>query len=82
MIYRRDGCHLAKNARAKIAREIGRSFAIDEWVTEGGSRLLRLPWSLNGIVSRKCMIIKREKDLVKFDPRTLRTVLPEFRRSP
>lgn len=69
---------LTKNARARIAREIGRRFSIDEWVTEGGSRLLRLPWSLNGIVSRKCIIIKREKDLVKFDPRTSRTVLPGF----
>lgn len=75
------GYRLSRQRRTAIARGIGRRFAIDEWVTSGGSRLMRLPNSLNAIVSRKCMIIKDEKDLVKFDPRDSDLVLPAFRKS-
>jgi DNA primase catalytic subunit len=76
-----DAYALTKRQRRELARRVGERFAIDEWVTEGGSRLMRLPYSLNAIVSRKCMIIKRGKDLLKFDLRTSELVLPEFTRS-
>jgi len=33
-------------------------FAIDPWVTEGEARLARLPFTLNGMVSRICMPIE------------------------
>lgn len=69
---------LSKPERKLIARKLGRRYAIDEWVTEGGSRLLRLPYSLNGLVSRKCMPIEEERDLVEFDPRISDTVMPGF----
>jgi len=75
-----DAYDMTKTDRRNLSRQIGRRLELDEWVTEGGSRLMRLPYSLNGIVSRKCMIIKREKDLVKFDPRTSELVLPAFTR--
>lgn len=67
--------------RRHIARRLARRYAIDEWVTEGSSRLLRLPYSLNGIVSRKCMQIEEERDLVEFDPRSSDMVLPGFAHS-
>lgn len=39
--------------RAKLAEEAQRSgFHIDPWVTGGGSRLARAPFSLNGLVSK------------------------------
>jgi DNA primase catalytic subunit len=72
---------LSRKDRATLARKYGRRFAIDEWVTSGSSRLLRLPNSLNGIVSRKCMKIKLERDLMRFDPRDSSLVVPLFRRS-
>lgn len=73
---------LTRSERTAIARRYGKRYAIDEWVTAGGSRLMRLPWSLNAIVSRKCMEIKRGRDLLKFDPRTSVLVMPDFIRSP
>ena len=69
---------LSKKRRTTLARLIGKRYDIDEWVTAGGSRLMRLPYSLNALVSRKCEIIKDERDLVGFDPRTSKLVLPEF----
>jgi len=73
---------LTKKERSSLARRYGRTFAIDEWVTAGGSRLMRLPYSLNGLVSRKCMVIKDGRDLLGFDPRSDREVIPDFLRSP
>ena len=73
---------LGMRERAALARKYGRRFAIDEWVTAGGSRLMRLPYSLNGLVSRKCMVIKDGRDLLGFDPRSESTVIPSFLRSP
>jgi DNA primase catalytic subunit len=72
---------LTSAQRRTLARRVGRRHPIDEWVTSGGSRLMRLPYSLNGLVSRKCMIIKEVRDLVRFDPRTSKLVLPRFIRS-
>ncbi len=69
---------LSKKQRVDLARRIGKRYDIDEWVTTGGSRLMRLPHSLNGLVSRKCMIIKGVRDLLGFDPRTSKLVLPGF----
>ncbi len=72
---------LTRRQRAEIARRFARRYDIDEWVTVGGSRLMRLPRSLNGLVSRKCMIMKWGKDLLRFDPRTSGAVTPRFLRS-
>ena len=76
-----DAYLLARRERIKIARACARRYSIDEWVTAGGSRLMRLPYSLNSLVSRKCMVMKDGRDLLQFDPRTSRTVLPKFVRS-
>ena len=72
---------LTRKERRSIARRFARRFDIDEWVTEGGSRLLRLPYSLNALVSRKCMRIKEERDLARFDPRTSGFVMPDYLKS-
>ena len=67
--------------RSSLALRIARRYAIDEWVTKGESRLMRLPYSLNSLVSRKCMIMKDERDLLGFDPRVSAFVIPKFLRS-
>jgi DNA primase catalytic subunit len=72
---------LTKRERKAIARTMGRRYDIDEWVTEGGSRLMRLPYSLNATVSRKCVRIKDERGLSRFDPRTSLLAVPEFTKS-
>ena len=54
--------------RRHIAQRVKeQGFQIDEWVTSGGMRLIRLPFSLHGLVSR--IIIPLEKsELPRFDP--------------
>ncbi len=43
--------------KALAGRLKDEGFAIDPWVTEGESRLARLPFTMNGMVSRICMPI-------------------------
>ncbi len=71
----------SRKQRSVLAREFGKRYDIDEWVTIGDSRLMRLPYSLNALVSRKCMVMKWGRDLLSFDPRTSREVTPRFLRS-
>jgi DNA primase catalytic subunit len=72
---------LTRKQRTELSRRYARRYDIDEWVTVGGSRLMRLPRSLNGLVSRKCMVMKCGRDLLGFDPRTSDAVSPRFLRS-
>lgn len=70
---------LSREERRRLAIACAKRYAIDEWVTSGGSRLMRLPYSLNGLVSRKCLIMKGDvRDLRGFDPRTSGEVIPKF----
>jgi len=62
---------LTKAERTRIAARFGRRYAIDEWVTSGEMRLIRLPYSLHGMVSRVVIPVPR-RDLKTFrydDPR-------------
>ncbi|HEY7589311.1 MAG TPA: DNA primase [Thermoplasmata archaeon] len=43
---------LTKKERTRIASRFAERYAIDEWVTSGEMRLIRLPYSLHGMVSR------------------------------
>jgi DNA primase catalytic subunit len=52
-------------------------FHIDEWVTSGEYRLIRLPNSLNGIVSRIALPLKKD-ELKSFDPVHDERCLPKF----
>jgi DNA primase catalytic subunit len=70
----RKALKLTREEREEIAKRYS-SYAIDEWVTNGEMRLTRLPYSLNGLVSRVCMPINIE-DVAKFDPRKM--AIPSF----
>jgi DNA primase catalytic subunit len=63
---------LTKGERTRIAERIGRRYAIDEWVTSGEMRLIRLPYSLHGMVSRIVLPVPRS-DLETFRYDDLRT---------
>jgi len=50
---------LTRKERATIAKRFARRYAIDEWVTSGEMRLIRLPYSLHGMVSRIVIPVPR-----------------------
>lgn len=52
-------------------------FAIDPWVTEGEARLARLPFTLNGLVSRVCTPIEIS-EIKKLDFWRGKPFVPEF----
>lgn len=54
-----DAYGLTKAQRTRIARRYGKRFALDEWVTSGEMRLIRLPYSLHGMVSRIVVPVDR-----------------------
>ena len=56
---------------------IRKGFVMDEWVTAGGIRMIRLPYSLNGLVSRIALPLK-PSELESFDPLTDLRVIPSF----
>jgi DNA primase catalytic subunit len=64
--------------RRQLARNVKeKGFKIDEWVTAGDMRLIRLPYSLHGLVSR--VVIPVEKgELEGFDPVHDKRCLPKF----
>jgi len=64
--------------RKELAKELKqKGFLIDEWVTTGGMRLIRLPYSLHGMVSRVVFPISVEQ-LDIFDPITDPRCIPDF----
>jgi len=67
-----------RKQRGVLAQELKRKgFLIDEWVTTGGMRLIRLPYSLHGMVSRVVLPIKAN-ELTRFDPITDSRCIPKF----
>ena len=69
---------MSKGARRKLARKlIDQGYAIDEWVTAGGSRLIRLPYSLHGMVSRIVLPLSI-KQAERFDPVKDKKARPSF----
>lgn len=69
---------LTAEERADLAAKVkAEGFHIDEWVTAGEMRLIRLPFSLNGLVSRIVLPLKKQ-ELESFDPIHDERVLPKF----
>lgn len=71
IVYSGRGCHvhvfdrraykLKLKERKKLANKF-RNYGIDKWVTEGKIRLVRLPYTLNAIVSRISIPIENRKE--------------------
>jgi len=58
-----------------------KGFLIDEWVTTGGMRLIRLPYSLHGMASRVALPIEPSQ-LPTFNPIIDPRVVPNFLKQP
>ena len=69
---------LSDKQRLELAQKVkAEGFAIDEWVTAGEMRLIRLPYSLNGLVSR--IVLPLEKSEVeRFNPVNDARCTPKF----
>jgi DNA primase catalytic subunit len=64
--------------RLEIAKQVKQAgYHIDEWVTSGEMRLIRLPYSLNGLVSRIALPLKKD-EFESFDPVHDERCLPKF----
>ncbi len=77
-VFDKSTLSLSKEARhsiAKIAMYAG--YHIDEWVTAGSIDLVRLPYSLHGLVSRVPVLL-RQSEVKKFDPFMDARVMPKF----
>jgi len=74
----KDVYDLSTKKRLSFAKEVKEEgFHIDEWVTTGEYRLIRLPHSLNGLVSRIALPIEKE-EMENFDAIHDRRCLPNF----
>ncbi|MEM3736917.1 MAG: DNA primase [Candidatus Bathyarchaeia archaeon] len=76
-VQNEDATNMGWAERKRLAKEFSAEYPIDEWVTSGEMRLLRLPYSLHGVVSRICIPLKVD-DLEDFDPRVDGRCLPRF----
>jgi DNA primase catalytic subunit len=71
---------MSEKKRHNLAHVVKKKgFAIDEWVTTGEMRLIRLPFSLHGLVSRIVLPLQKS-EVDNFDPRTDRRCIPKFLR--
>jgi DNA primase catalytic subunit len=69
---------LSTRKRRHIAQKVvEKGFQIDEWVTSGGMRLIRLPYSLHGLVSRIAIPVE-EVELESFNPVRDKRCIPKF----
>jgi DNA primase catalytic subunit len=69
---------LSTNERLNHAQQAKQAgFHIDDWVTSGEFRLIRLPYSLNGLVSRIVWPLKKD-ELESFDAIHDKRCLPKF----
>ena len=69
---------LNNQERLNLAQQVKKEgFHIDEWVTSGEMRLIRLPYSLNGLVSRIVLPLTKD-ELESFDAVHDERCLPKF----
>ncbi len=68
---------MKKKEREKLGEKWAKKYPIDPWVTSGEMRLIRLPYSLHGMVSRICIPLSLG-EIKSFDPRKDRKCFPSF----
>ena len=67
-IFDNDSFSWSYKKRKDLADTVlGKGFPIDEWVTSGGARLIRVPFSLHGMVSRIVYPLRID-ELANFNP--------------
>jgi len=79
-IFDKDVFEWSHKKRSEFAKQIKKKgFRIDEWVTSGSMRLIRLPYSLHGMVSRIVTPINIS-ELEEFNPIEDERCIPNFLR--
>lgn len=74
----KDTLGWSRDQREKLLLDLdAKCFRVDDWVTSGGMRLIRLPYSLHGMVSRIVTPLALE-DLEDFDPIRDERCIPRF----
>jgi len=77
-VFDKDVFRWSYKRRTGLANSLKqKGFLIDEWVTSGGMRLIRLPYSLHGMVSR-IVISLRVEEMKNFNPIRDRRCIPKF----
>lgn len=76
-VFDEEATTLTFNDRKILAKKLAKKFAIDEWVASGEMRLIRLPYSLHGMVSRVCVPLSIE-EVKNFNPINDKRCIPEF----
>ena len=77
-VFDRDPLTWSYSKRLNLAKRLKKKgFMIDEWVTTGGMRLIRLPYSLHGMVSRIVLPIEAT-ELKTFNPVNDPRCVPKF----
>lgn len=77
-VFDKESFGWSRRKRKELARKLKKEgFLIDEWVTTGGMRLIRLPYSLHGMVSRIVLPITID-EMLSFYPVTDKRCLPKF----
>ena len=77
-VFDQEAYKLNPKQRLILAQEVKREgFHIDEWVSSGEMRLIRLPYSLNGLVSRIVLPLSKQ-EIESFDPITDERCQPKF----
>lgn len=77
-VFDKDAYEMNRKSRRQLAEEVkSKGFPIDEWVTAGEMRFIRLPYSLHGLVSR-IVIPVDSKELGDFDPVKDARCVPRF----
>jgi DNA primase catalytic subunit len=79
-VFDQKACSLSTRQRVALAAAAkAKGFEIDEWVTAGEMRLIRLPYSLHGMVSRIALPLEK-KEVEKFSPVSDARCIPTFLR--
>lgn len=79
-VFDEDAYKMSYSERRKFAKNLkAKGFPIDRWVTSGGMRLIRLPYSLHGMVSRIAIPVNID-ELRSFDPLNDERCMPRFLR--
>ncbi len=77
-VFDPKACKLTFSERVEVAQQVkDEGFHIDDWVTSGEMRLIRLPYSINGLVSRIVLPLTKQ-ELESFNPITDERCKPKF----
>lgn len=77
-VFDEDAYVLTAQQRTEIAKKVKtKGFTVDDWVTVGEMRLIRLPYSLHGLASRIVLPLEK-KEVASFDPVNDSRCIPVF----